>query len=92
MKPLRRWSWPRITRDAVLFTVGLAGLVFLLVTKDHPDSGLLVLLGGMMGLPAFLQQGDKRRNPDPEPDSPDGREWSDYERWRREQRHRRWRG
>lgn len=48
-----------ITRDLVLFTVGIAGIVneTLRSTSDRP--ALLALFAGMVGLPVFLRLDSK---------------------------------
>lgn len=49
------WSLPKITRDTVLFTVGLVLTVNEAVWKDGTsDPGLVLLFAGMMGLPVVL--------------------------------------
>lgn len=49
----------RITRDGVLFCVGLIGIAHetLIAKADRPT--LLLLFAGMIGLPAFLQRDEK---------------------------------
>lgn len=54
--------WPHITRDAVLFCGGLGLLVYEVVFRSTERPALLVVLCGMMGLPAFLRLDEKRRN------------------------------
>jgi hypothetical protein len=47
-----------LTRDLVLFIVGLLGVLHetVLTTTERPT--LLILFGACMGLPLFLQKGD----------------------------------
>lgn len=51
----------RITRDGVLFVIGLLGIAHeTLVSKaDRPT--LLLLFAAMVGLPAFLHKDEKRQ-------------------------------
>lgn len=51
----------RVTRDTVLFLVGLVGIIYetVVVHVDRPT--LLILFGGMVGLPVFLHQDEKPR-------------------------------
>jgi hypothetical protein len=58
----RRWL-RRVTRDAVLFTIGLAGIVHetLFATVERPY--LLMLFAACIGLPVFRQlDADRRRD------------------------------
>lgn len=57
----RRPGWRiRITRDLVLFTAGLAGIVYETVFEDIDRPVLLLLFGAMVGLPAFLRVDEAR--------------------------------
>jgi hypothetical protein len=51
----------KITRDGILFFAGLLGAVHetLFANADRP--ALLVLFGGMMGLPAFLRADESKK-------------------------------
>jgi hypothetical protein len=51
----------RYSRDSLLFGAGLLGVLHetLLTNAERPS--LLVLFGGMMGLPAFLKADEKRK-------------------------------
>jgi hypothetical protein len=53
-------SW-QLSRDMVLFLVGLLGVLHeaLFTSLDRPS--LLVLFAGMMGLPAFLRSDEKKK-------------------------------
>jgi hypothetical protein len=53
----------RGVRDAVLFLVGLAGIVYETVGATGPDPTLLLLFAAMVGLPAFLRADDKENRP-----------------------------
>lgn len=66
-----RWRRRRITRDMVLFTVGLAGIAYeTLVSKtDRPT--LLLLFAGMIGLPAFLARDEHERGRHEQPKEPE---------------------
>lgn len=59
----RRKRGVRLTRDGVIFVVGLLGIIHqtLVVEADRPT--LLLLFGAMIGLPAFLRL-DDRKNKD----------------------------
>jgi hypothetical protein len=61
-----RWSHHRlrISRDTILFTVGLLGIAYetLIDKADRPT--LLILFAAMVGLPAFLRT-DERHQPPP---------------------------
>jgi hypothetical protein len=55
---------PRLTpnqlrglRDCLLFCGGLTGVIHETYFTNFDRPGLLVLFGGMMGLPAFLRNG-----------------------------------
>jgi hypothetical protein len=59
----RRHWWRSITRDLVLFTVGLLLLIFEAVVRGgDPRESLLVIYAGMMGLPAILRADELRRS------------------------------
>ncbi len=57
-----RYLTPAV-RDAVLFIAGLAGIVYVTVTDGGDRPTLLILFGGMIGLPAFLRV-DEKKNAD----------------------------
>lgn len=61
----RRW-WKRVTRDSILFTVGLAGIIHEAATRGVERPTLLLIFAGMVGLPAFIQR-DERRDDGPKP-------------------------
>lgn len=53
--PRRRW-YAKVTRDLVLFAVGLVLLINeALLRPGDPRESLLIVYAGMMGLPAILQ-------------------------------------
>jgi len=55
----------RITRDGVLFTAGLLGVMNEAVIRDGGERPtLLVLFAAMMGLPVFLRQDEKHQDDD----------------------------
>lgn len=61
----------KLSRDGVLFGVGILGIIYetLVVGGDRPT--LLVLFGAMVGLPAFLRTDERMKNaPPPEPAAP----------------------
>jgi hypothetical protein len=67
----RRSRWPRFSRDAVLFTAGLAGIAHetLLANADRPT--LLFVFAAMVGLPAFLHADERDKSPRPPAEDPD---------------------
>jgi len=72
-------SRPRLSfagwRDTVLFLLGIALIVNEAVLRSGPERpSLLILYGGMVGLPAFLRIDEKRSStPDkPSPEHADG--------------------
>lgn len=57
----RRW-WAGVTRDLVLFTVGLALFIFeAAIRQGDPRESILFMEAGMMGLPAILRADELRR-------------------------------
>ena len=52
--PNQRKPWWPPSRDSILFIAGLMGVVYETAVSPNPDPTLLILFGGMMGLPAFL--------------------------------------
>ncbi len=56
-----RYLTPAV-RDVVLFVVGLAGIVYVTVTDGGDRPTLLILFGGMVGLPAFLRVDEKKKD------------------------------
>lgn len=59
-RPSEKTRRIRLTRDGLIFAVGLLGIVHqtLLVESDRPT--LLLLFGAMIGLPAFLRLDEKK--------------------------------
>jgi NhaP-type Na+/H+ or K+/H+ antiporter len=51
-------EWPFL-RDVVLFVCGIAGIAHETLVSPVPDPSLLILFGGMAGLPAFLRKDEK---------------------------------
>lgn len=49
----------RVTRDGVLFVAGLIGIAYETVIAQTDRPTLLILFGGMIGLPAFLNKDEK---------------------------------
>lgn len=43
-------------RDVILFVFGLLGIAYEAIVIPHPDPSLLVVFGGMLGLPIFLRK------------------------------------
>jgi hypothetical protein len=62
---LRRRGW-QVTRDKLLFWVGLGGFVFELASRQAERPTVLLILAGMMGLPAFIQRDEQERGGDEE--------------------------
>lgn len=56
-----RWKF-RLTRDAVIFIVGLIGIIHeaFFTSGDRPT--LLILFAAMIGLPAFLRLDERRED------------------------------
>lgn len=50
----------RITRNTVLFVVGLLGVAHETIVSDVDRPTLLLLFAAMIGLPAFLSADDRR--------------------------------
>lgn len=65
MTTATRRSW-RISRDTVLFVVGLAGIAYETLFMNAERPTLLILFGAMVGLPAFLKSDERRRDSDKE--------------------------
>lgn len=66
-----RWSlWDKRVRDAILFVIGVAGIVNELFLISDPRPSALLFLGSLVGLP-FVLQADERRRRGTEPDSSD---------------------
>jgi len=69
----RRWRrWKHPSRDAVLFIVGILGIIYETGFDNIDRPSLLVVFSAMIGLPAFLHQ-DEARQPhddDPPPEPP----------------------
>lgn len=56
-------KWRGITRDAVLFVVGLLGITHeTLITRAGERPTLLLLFGAMVGLPLFLRADDRGKD------------------------------
>ena len=69
---MRAWHWPHITRDTVLFIVGLGGIVheaFIRTGATRPE--FLMLFAAMVGLPVALRR-DEGRRADVDDDAPVG--------------------
>jgi hypothetical protein len=58
-KPRKRLHLPRLTRDVIIFTVGLLGIIHEAVIQHTERPFLLALFGAMIGLPAFLRKDEK---------------------------------
>ena len=52
----------RLSRDSVLFVVGLAGIGYETLVQGGDRPTLLVLFGAMVGLPAFLRTDEKKKD------------------------------
>jgi hypothetical protein len=62
-------------RDTVLFLTGISLIIYEAVIRSGPERpSLLILYGGMVGLPAILRVDEKRSStpdkPEPERDGP----------------------
>lgn len=56
----RRVSQVRITRDLVLFLIGVAGIVWSTVIEQVDRPYLLAIFAGCVGLPTYLATAAKR--------------------------------
>jgi hypothetical protein len=65
---VKKPSWADF-RDGVLFFVGVAGVIFEMVFRRPPDYGMLPVLAGFAGLPAFIRrdQHDDKKEEDGSP-------------------------
>lgn len=63
----------KITRDTILFTAGLLGVLYQTVVEHIDRPVLLALFGTMMGLPVFLGRDEKKAAPK-EPATPESPE------------------
>jgi hypothetical protein len=67
------WKWPTVTRDTVLFVVGLGGIAheaFLRTGDTRPE--FLMLFAAMVGLPVALRRDEGRRTDAADDDAPVG--------------------
>lgn len=55
----------RLTRDSVLFTLGLVGIAYETLAHQAERPTLLLLFAAMVGLPAFLR-GDEHHQEEPD--------------------------
>jgi hypothetical protein len=64
-----KWSRRRIriSRDTILFTVGMLGIAYETLVDKADRPTLLILFAAMVGLPAFLRA-DEYRAPPPPPE------------------------
>jgi hypothetical protein len=51
----------RVSRDTILFAVGLLGIAYETLVEGGDKPTLLVLFGAMVGLPAFLRTDEKAK-------------------------------
>lgn len=59
-----RWHW-RLSRDSILFVVGIGGILHETLIQAGPERpSLLVLFAACIGLPAFLTR-DEHKNGEP---------------------------
>jgi hypothetical protein len=79
VKRLTRWLFTgphnttkRITRDTVLYVLGLAGIAYETLARDGERPTLLLLFAAMVGLPKFLQ-GDEHSHHEDGKDDDDNR-------------------
>lgn len=56
----KKWTFPKIGRDSMLFGGGLAGVFHETVIAEVERPSLLVLFAAMLGLPAFLRSDEKK--------------------------------
>jgi hypothetical protein len=57
----KKYNWPKLIRDWILFVTGLAGIIHetILTNLDRPT--LLFAFMAMVGLPAFLRADEKKK-------------------------------
>lgn len=51
----------RLTRDGVLFVVGIAGITYETLAREAERPTLLLLFAGMIGLTQFMRQDEKSK-------------------------------
>lgn len=62
LKQERRHFWQKVTRDAVLFSVGLILFIYeAVIRKGDPRESILIMEAGMMGLGAVFRAEEFRR-------------------------------
>lgn len=61
-----RVTKPKFTRDNVLFTAGLIGMGWQTIVDQVDRPTLLLIFGGMMGLPVFMRIDETRKQLLPE--------------------------
>jgi hypothetical protein len=60
----REIQWPKVTRDGFLLGAGIVLTINEAVVRAGPERPyLLMLFAGMMGLPVFLRQDEKKQGP-----------------------------
>lgn len=60
--PEDRWQrWDKRVRDAVLFIIGIIGVVNELFYEPEPRAGALIFLASILGIPFVLRADEKRR-------------------------------
>lgn len=64
--PSSRWTI-RVTRNSILFVVGLAGVAHETLVNDSDRPTLLLLFAAMIGLPAFLTRDERPSSPEKTP-------------------------
>jgi hypothetical protein len=65
------WFHPvRLSRDAVLFMAGLAGVAYETLDRDAERPTLLILFGAMIGLPTVFRADEKRHEDATKGDDP----------------------
>ena len=57
-----------VTRDRLLFVVGLAGIVYETVSGGAEKPTLIIAFVGMLGLPLFIKTDEQHQDGDPPPD------------------------
>lgn len=62
MPDARRWHWPKITRDGVIFVLGVGGFVAQLLPGAPEKPTLIYACVALLGVVPVLQAQDRRND------------------------------